>query len=67
MIITAQSLLLKKISLESKWNQSYLEQGCVTPEMKWIDLDLKKVKKEMIDLDLVSAKEEINKELDYAS
>jgi len=35
--------------------------------MKWIDLDLKKVKKEMIDLDLVSAKEEINKELDYAS
>jgi len=35
--------------------------------MKWIDLDLKKIKKDMMDLDLVSAKEEINKELDYAS
>jgi len=55
------------MGLESKWNQSYLEQGCVTPEMKWIDLDLKKVKKDMIDLDLISAREEINKELDYAS
>ena len=59
---TSQSLLLKKISLESKWNQLYLDNGAETVDMKWIDLELKKVRLQMRDRAAMAAREEILKE-----
>jgi len=59
---TSQSLLLKKISLESKWNQLYLENGGETPDMKWIDLELKKTRLQMRDLANVIARQELLQE-----
>ena len=56
---TSQSLLLKKISLESKWNQLYLDNGAETPDMKWIDLELKKTRLQMRDLANVIARQEL--------
>ena len=59
---TSQSLLLKKISLESKWNQLYLDNGAETVDMKWIDLELKKIRLQMRDRAAMAAREEILKE-----
>ena len=59
---TSQSLLLKKISLESKWNQLYLDNGAETVDMKWIDLELKKVRLQMRDRAAMAAREELLKE-----
>jgi hypothetical protein len=67
MIETSQSLLLKKISLESKWNQLYLDNGCETPDMKWIDLELKKTRLAMRDLANVVARQELLREYSYIS
>ena len=59
---TLQSLLLKKISLESKWNQLYLDNGAEIVEMKWIDLELKKVRLQMRELSAMAAKAELLQE-----
>jgi hypothetical protein len=61
-IETLQSLLLKKISLESKWNQLYLDNGAEIVEMKWIDLELKKVRLQMRELSAMAAKAELLQE-----
>lgn len=62
MIETSQSLLLKKISLESKWNQLYADNGAETVDMRWIDLELKKIRLEMRDLAACIAREEVLRE-----
>ena len=36
-----QELISKKLELESKWAQQALAQGRVTPNMKWIDIEIK--------------------------
>jgi hypothetical protein len=59
---TLQSLLLKKISLESKWNQLYLDNGAEIVEMKWIDLELKKVRLQMRELSAMAIKAELLQE-----
>ena len=61
-IETLQSLLLKKISLESKWNQLYLDNGAEIVEMKWIDLELKKVRLQMRELSAMAVRAELLEE-----
>jgi hypothetical protein len=39
-----QELISKKLQLESKWATQALAQGRVTPEMKWIDIEIKGLK-----------------------
>lgn len=56
----SQSLLAKKIDLESQWNKSYLEQGKLTTDMQWLDVELKEVKRQIVQQDLEAAKQEFN-------
>jgi len=46
-------LLAKKISLESQWNMSFLENGIETFDMYKIDQELKEVKRKIRDLSLL--------------
>jgi hypothetical protein len=56
----SQSLLAKKIDLESQWNKSYLEQGKLTTDMQWLEVELKEVKRQILQQDLEAAKQENN-------
>jgi hypothetical protein len=56
----SQSLLAKKIDLESQWNKSYLEQGRLTTDMQWLDVELKEVKRQILQQDLEVARQENN-------
>ena len=42
--MSLQELVAKKLQLESKWAAQALKQGNVTPDMKWIDIEIKDVK-----------------------
>ena len=42
-------LVSKKLQLESKWALQALHQGKVTTDMKWIDIEIKGLKKQIID------------------
>tara|TARA_R110000787_G_scaffold3627_2_gene14113 strand:+ start:2134 stop:2343 length:210 start_codon:yes stop_codon:yes gene_type:complete len=52
MIESTQVLLAKKISLESSWNQTYLEEGRVTNAMQETSHKIKVIVKELIDRDM---------------
>ena len=56
----SQSLLAKKIDLESQWNKSYLEQGSITTDMQWLDVELKEVKRQILQQDLEIARQQNN-------
>ena len=56
----SQSLLAKKIDLESQWNKSYLEQGSITTDMQWLDVELKEVKRQILQQDLEVARQQNN-------
>jgi hypothetical protein len=56
----SQSLLAKKIDLESQWNKSYLEQGKLTTDMQWLEVELKEVKRQILQQDLEIARQENN-------
>ena len=56
----SQSLLAKKIDLESQWNKSYLEQGRLTTDMQWLEVELKEVKRQIIQQDLEAARQQNN-------
>ena len=56
----SQSLLAKKIDLESQWNRSYLEQGKLTTDMQWLEVELKEVKRQILQQDLEAARQENN-------
>ena len=56
----SQSLLAKKIDLESQWNKSYLEQGRLTTDMQWLEVELKEVKRQMVQQDLELARQQNN-------
>ena len=47
-----QALLARKISLESSWNQAYLEEGKVTNAMQETSYKIKVIVKELIDRDM---------------
>ena len=58
MILQSQeSLLAKKMVLETKWNQKYLEQGTETLDMMQIDLELKEIKRRLREQDVLKARE----------
>ena len=48
MVTTAQSLLAKKMALESLWNNKFMEEGRVTNEMQTISRQIKDVVRELI-------------------
>ena len=50
-----QALLARKISLESSWNQSYLEEGKVTNAMQETSQEIKTIVKELISRDMQTA------------
>jgi hypothetical protein len=52
MMESSQTLLAKKISLESSWNQSYLEEGKVTNAMQETSQEIKTIVKELIARDM---------------
>jgi len=52
------------MDLESKWNQSYLENGRVTNEMQETSQEIKIIVKELISRDMEIAKNSVNV-LDY--
>ena len=56
----SQSLLAKKINLESQWNKLFLEQGRLTTDMQWLEVELKEVKRQMVQQDLELAKQQNN-------
>ena len=56
----SQSLLAKKINLESQWNKLFLEQGRLTTDMQWLEVELKEVKRQIIQQDLEAAKQQNN-------
>ena len=56
----SQSLLAKKINLESQWNKLFLEQGRLTTDMQWLEVELKEVKRQMVQQDLEAAKQQNN-------
>ena len=59
----SQSLLAKKIDLESQWNKSYLEQGRLTTDMQWLEVELKEVKRQILQQDLEAARQQNNVDL----
>lgn len=71
MILQSQeSLLAKKMVLETTWNQKYLEQGTETLDMMQIDLELKEIKRKLREQDVLKAREELfntEEDLDIAS
>ena len=42
--------------MESKWASKALEQGRVTPDMKWIDIEIKDLRKKINDQSVEDAK-----------
>lgn len=50
-----QALLARKISLESSWNQAYLEEGKVTNAMQETSQEIKTIVKELIARDMQTA------------
>ena len=51
-----QKLISEKLQLESKWATQALEQGRVTPDMKWIDIKIKKLRTKINDQSVEDAK-----------
>ena len=50
-----QELISKKLQLESKWATQALTQKRVTPDMKWMDIEIKSLKKRINDQSVVDA------------
>ena len=59
-----QKLISEKLQLESKWASKALEQGRVTPDMKWIDIKIKDLKVKINDQSVEDAQKGL---LDIAS
>jgi len=65
-----ETLLAKKMVLETTWNQKYLEQGTETLDMMQIDLELKEIKRKLREQDVLKARKELfntEEDLDIAS
>ena len=62
-----QSLIAKKMILESKWNQMFLERGAETIDMMQIELELKEIKRQLREQAVFRVREELEEDLDIAS
>jgi len=51
-----QKLISEKLQLESKWAAQALQQGRVTPDMKWIDIQIKELKTKINEQSVEDAK-----------
>ena len=67
MFHNGESLLAKKMILESKWNQMFLENGAETIDMMQIELALKEIKKQLREQSVFNVKKELEEDLDIAS
>ena len=47
MILISEAFVARKMILESKWNQQFLEQGKETLDMLKFELELKEIKKQL--------------------
>ena len=56
-----QELVSKKLQLESKWANQALQQGRVTTDMKWIDIEIKDLKKRINEQSVVDASKDLFK------
>ena len=52
-----QELISKKLQLETKWATQALSQKRVTPDMKWMDIEIKSLKKRINEQSVVDASE----------
>ena len=52
-----QELISKKLQLESKWATQALSQKRVTPDMKWMDIEIKSLEKRINEQSVVDASE----------
>ena len=59
-----QKLISQKLQLESKWATQALAQGRVTTDMKWMDIEIKDLRKKINDQSVEDAKKGL---LDIAS
>jgi hypothetical protein len=63
-----QSLIARKMILESKWNQMFLEIGSETIDMMQIELELKEIKRQLREQAVFRVRKEFQEEdLDIAS
>ena len=68
MVHNEQSLIARKMILESKWNQKFLEQGEETLDMMQLELELKEIKRQLREQAVFRVREELQEEdLDIAS
>ncbi len=68
MVHNEQSLIARKMILESKWNQKFLEQGEETLDMMQMELELKEIKRQLREQAVFKVREELQEEdLDIAS
>ena len=54
--MSLQQLVSEKLQLESKWANQALSQGRVTTDMKWMDIKIKDLKKQIADQSVEDAK-----------
>ena len=54
-----EQLITKKLELESKWASQALAQKRVTPEMKWLDIEIKDFKIKLNDQSVKDAEAEL--------
>ena len=59
--MSLQELVAKKLQLESQWANQALQQGRVTPDMKWIDIKLKDVKVKINEQSVIDARSDLLK------
>jgi len=63
-----ESLIAKKMVLESKWNQMFLERRTETLDMMQIELELKELKRLLREQSVLNIRKELAEEdLDIAS
>jgi hypothetical protein len=67
MVHNEQSLIARKMILESKWNQKFLEQGEETLDMMQLELELKEIKRQLREQAVFRVREELEEDLDIAS
>ena len=68
MVHNEQSLIARKMILESKWNHMFLEKGIETIDMMQIELELKEIKRQLREQAVFKVREELQEEdLDIAS
>ena len=51
-----QKIISEKLQLESTWANQALSQGRVTPDMKWIDIQIKELKTKINEQSVEDAK-----------